>query len=243
MKRFIVQQNLILNATVTLIGTEHNHLRNVLRLQVGDQVILNCGDGNDYYANIVNIAKDSTKLQICKVSKNECDPTKNVTVFQALIKGDNMSLVIQKCTELGVSNFVPFQSKFITAKDKDGKVDKWQTISNQSTKQCRRSTPMHVHATVTFNQMLSMLSAYDTVIFANECEHNQVLDNLASSNYKNVAIIVGSEGGFDADEIKAIIASGAHSVSLGKRILRAETAAIALTSVVMYMLGEWNYEN
>ncbi len=239
MKRFLIDK--IVNSKVTLEGVEHNHLRNVLRMQVGDEIILNCGDGFDYHAKVVNITKSSTNLEVISKHKNIYDPNHNLTVFQALVKSDNMSLIVQKCTELGVTNFVPFVSKFVTAKDKDGKADKLQLVSNQSTKQCKRSIPMHVSPVLTFNQMLDKLGEYDCVIFANESEQKFVL-NGDLSKYSNVAIIVGSEGGFDTDEINAIVSRGAKSVTLGKRILRAETAAISLTSVVMFLLGEWNYD-
>ena len=240
MKRFFVDQ--INTSDVVLTGSEHNHLHNVLRLNVGEQVVLNCGDGFDYHATIVNTAKNSTNLHITDKVKNTVDATTQVTVFQAFVKRDNMSLIIQKCTELGVAHFYPFESKFITAKDSDGKVEKLQAIANQSTKQCRRSVPMHVHDALKFKQMLGMLRDFDVVIFANECEKSALLPNTLAGS-KNVAIIVGSEGGFDKDEINAIVGAGATSVTLGRRILRAETAAIALTSVVMYLCGEWNYED
>ena len=239
MKRFLIDS--VVGSNVVLTGSEHNHLRNVLRMQVGDEVILNASDGFDYYAKITNIAKNSTDLTILNSTKNVADPRVKVTLFQAITKGDNMSLIVQKCTELGVSEFVPFESKFITAKDKEGKTDKLQLIANQSTKQCRRSVPMHICPTLKFNQMVQALSNYDVVIFANECEKSKPLPSNLSS-YHNVAIIVGSEGGFDKDEIDKIVSAGGLSITLGNRILRAETAAIALTSVVMYNLGEWNYE-
>ena len=166
----------------------------------------------------------------------------NVSVFQALVKSDNMSLIIQKLTELGVKDFYPFESDFITSKDKNGKVSKFQEISNQSIKQCKRSIPMTIHSTLSFNQMLEILKSYDMVIFANECEKNDALNSSNLSKKQNIAIIIGSEGGFSEKEIDSLKKLGVQSISMGKRILRAETAAISLTSVVMFLLGEWNYE-
>ena len=148
---------------------------------------------------------------------------------------------IQKLTELGVKDFYPFESEYITSKDKFGKSSKLQDISNQSIKQCKRSIPMTVHNTLSFAQMLTELNNYDVIIFANECEKNQALTQQNLQD-KKVAIIVGSEGGFSSNEIAQLKDIGADSISLGKRILRAETATIALTSVVMFMMGEWNYE-
>lgn len=241
MKRFLIEK--VNSDVVQLAGSEHNHLRNVLRLNDGEQVILNCGDGFDYIATIKNVAKNYTILHIDSKQVNGRDSKCDVTVFQAIVKGDNMSLIVQKCTELGVKELVPFTSKFITAKDKEGKSDKLQLISNQSTKQCKRSIPMKVANTLSFDQMLSTLKNFDVVIFANECENTTTLNAINPQSSQKVAIIVGSEGGFSEDEIAKIINAGAHSITMGKRILRAETATIALASVVMYLLGEWTHES
>jgi 16S rRNA (uracil1498-N3)-methyltransferase len=151
-----------------------------------------------------------------------------------------MSLIVQKLTELGVKTFVPFESEFITSKDKFGKVHKLQEISNQSIKQCKRSIPMRVCDTLTFDKMVDSLKIYDLVIFANECEKTENLSNINISSKDKVAVIIGSEGGFSSYEIEKLATCGAKSVSLGRRILRAETASIALSSVVMYLMGEWN---
>ena len=166
-----------------------------------------------------------------------------MAVFQALVKSDNMNLIIQKLTELGVKDFYPFESEFITSKDKFGKTDKMQEVSNQSIKQCKRSIPMIVHNTLSFKDMLSVISEYDVIIFANECEKKDKLEiSTELLKNKSVAIVVGSEGGFSESEISSLKNIGAKSITMGKRILRAETATIALTSVVMFAMGEWNYE-
>ena len=120
--------------------------------------------------------------------------------------------------------------------------DKMQEISNQSIKQCKRSIPMNVSDVMVFDEMVKSLSKYDIVIFANECEKTASLKEIDISKNDNVAIIIGSEGGFSEKEIAKIVKANGKSVSLGKRILRAETAAIALTSVIMCKVGEWDYE-
>lgn len=242
MKRFFVNTKLNINNTYKIDGIEHNHIKNVMRMGVGDEIILVCGDEYDYYAQIVAMSKGDTSVVIMDRKENISNPTSNVTVFQALVKSDNMSLIIQKLTELGVSNFVPFESEFITSKDKFGKTSKFQEVSNQSIKQCKRSKPMIVSETLSFSAMIDRLKDYDTIIFANECERQDKLSDLSLSMGKKVAIVIGSEGGFSNSEIDALRDIGAKSITLGKRILRAETASIALTSVVMYLMGEWEYE-
>lgn len=242
MKRFYFNGNLVVGNNYKIEGVEHNHIKNVMRMNIGDDIILVCGDDYDYFAVIENMSKGTTIVKITGKEKNIYNSSSNVTVFQALVKSDNMSLIIQKLTELGINNFVPFESSFITSKEKSGKTEKLQEISNQSIKQCKRSKPMQVSKTLSFSQMLEVLNNFDLIIFANECEKTKSLKDINFSSDKKIAIIVGSEGGFSEDEISKLNDVGAMSVTLGKRILRAETASIALSSVVMYLMGEWNYD-
>ena len=242
MKRFFVNFSLDTGKTYKIDGIEHNHIKNVMRMSIGDRLILVCGDEYDYIAEIIAMSKGDTIVTIVDREKNIYNSLSDVTVFQALVKADNMSLIIQKLTELGVKTFIPFESEFITSKDKFGKTNKFQEISNQSIKQCKRSIPMKVEDTLSFNKMLEKLKEYDVILFANECEKQDKLNALDISKGKKVAIIIGSEGGFSSVEIDRLVSVGAKSISLGKRILRAETATIALSSVVMFPLGEWDYE-
>ena len=240
MKRFYYDKQLNINEKYLIDGIEHNHIKNVMRMKVGDQIILVCGDEFDYFAEIINITKGDTEVRVFDKKLNNCNPKSNVTVFQALVKSDNMTLIVQKLTELGVMTFVPFESEFITSKDKFGKTTKLQDISNQSIKQCKRSMPMLVKNTIDFNELVNVLDDFDIVLFANECEKTQNLRDIKISTDSKVAIIIGSEGGFSPKEID-LLKEKAISVSLGNRILRAETASIALTSYVMCSLGEWDY--
>ncbi len=243
MKRFFIDKNQFNINNIVLSGVEHNHLKNVLRLKEGEHVIIVCGDGWDYECEINNINKTQTNLTLLSKQKNVYDPKSNVTFFQALTKSDNMNLIIQKLTELGVKTFVPFESAFITAKDKLGKSEKLQAVSNQSIKQCKRSTPMQVLNTLSFKQLLGTLTEFDIVIFANECERVYNLNKIKLKSTDKIAVVVGSEGGFSPDEISALMAlPNLKSTTLGKRILRAETCAISLTAVVMFLLGEWSNE-
>lgn len=239
MKRFFLNADLQLNKSYKIENIEHNHIKNVMRMSVGDKIIIVNGNEFDYTAEIIDMTKGHTLVKILEKTDNVYNPKANVTVFQALVKSDNMALIVQKLTELGVTEFVPFESEFITSKDKFGKANKLQEISNQSIKQCKRSIPMQVSSVHSFNQMLNKLDDYDTIVFANECEDTQNLNEIELQKNQKVAIIVGSEGGFSVDEIAKIKDKKAHSITLGKRILRAETCAISLTSVVMFIMGEW----
>ena len=236
-KRFLADK--IENNKVTLIGEEHTHLSQVLRMSVGQEVVIVCGDEYDYLCHIDSIDKKATHLTVVNKTKNIYNPSTHMTVFVDLIKNDNMNLVIQKLSELGVSDVVPFYSQYTVAKDKGTKCDKWQKIASQSTKQCGRSITLKVHDTISFDKMISDLKDFDVVYFANETEGNNTLDNVFDKNAKNIAVIIGCEGGFSKSEIEILKSHNAKSVTLGKRILRAETANIALCSVLMYKYGEW----
>ena len=238
MRRFL--GNKINGDKIVLDGIEHNHLKNVLRLTVGEEVIVVIGDEYDYTCVIEKISKGDSVLRVVNKEINNYNSHSDVTVFQALTKQDNMTLIVQKLTELGVKTFVPFESQFITSKDKFNKQEKLQTISNQSIKQCKRSIPMNVSPTMSFNEMVKALSNYDVVVFANETENAKSLSEVQLNSNQKIAVIVGSEGGFSEAECEKIINAGGSSVTLGKRILRAETASIAVASVVMYRIGEWD---
>lgn len=240
MKRFFVDKSSFKGDKIIIEGIEHNHIKNVMRLNVGDSIIVVCGDEYDYYATITDMKKGETVVTVTDKKENPYNPVHNVTVFQALTKTDNMQLIVQKLTELGVTNFYPVITEFITSKDKMGKSDKLQVVSNQSIKQCKRSVPMIIENVIKFKDMVDMLADYDMVFFANECEKQISLSEKLAGVKGKVAIIVGSEGGFSESEIDALKLPNVHSVSLGKRILRAETASIALTSVIMYAIGEWD---
>lgn len=240
MKRFFINRELKVNSFIKIDGVEHNHIKNVMRLKIGDEIILVCGDEFDYLARITNFSKGDTEVEVLSREVNNANPKCDVTVYQALVKSDNMSLIVQKLTELGVKTLVPFESEFITSKDKNNKCQKLQEISNQSIKQCKRSIPIKVENTRTFSEMLGELNKYDIVIFANECEKSYDLNSLKVCDGK-IALIIGSEGGFSNREISLLQAKGVKSISMGNRILRAETASISLVAVIMYLLGEWHY--
>ncbi|MBQ9791858.1 MAG: 16S rRNA (uracil(1498)-N(3))-methyltransferase [Clostridia bacterium] len=163
MKRFFVDKSSIKGDTIVIEGIEHNHIKNVMRLNVGEDIIVVAGDEFDYYAKIVDMKKGETVVKVLDKKQNEYNPKHNVTVFQALTKTDNMQLIVQKLTELGVTTFYPVITEFITSKDKMGKSDKLQVVSNQSIKQCKRSIPMKIESVIKFSAMLDLLKEYDIV--------------------------------------------------------------------------------
>ncbi len=224
---------------IVISGQEHIHLANVLRMTEGDHIVATNNDDYDYECEIIKIGKKETKCKLIQKIKNNHNPKKHIDVFHALIKNDKMSLVTQKLSELGISNLVLFESKFQTVKPSENKQEKLLKISEQSSKQCKRSKIMNISGPVTFKSMLEMLTNYDIIIFANETETATLISNYneAIQHADKIAIIIGSEGGFELSEIKEIIEKGAISVTLGDRILRAETAAIVLTGYISLLIN------
>lgn len=239
MKTFYV--NGVNGNNIELVGDEHNHLKNVIRLNCGDQVKVVCGDDFTYFCTIMQINKNSTILKVDSKELNKANPKVNLTCYMALIKNDNLSLVVQKLTELGCSTFVPFESRYTVNKDKGTKIEKLNLITQQSLKQCGRSKPMVIKPTKKLTDLVNDLKQHDLIIFANETEKSENLNDvlMQNMNAKNIAIIVGCEGGFEQTEIDLLINNNAKSVTLGSRILRAETASIMLTAIILNFFKEY----
>ena len=159
LKRFIGRSENKYQDKIILNDSEHNHLSNVLRMKIGENIIVLLDDEYDYICEIVSISKKQTELKIIERVLNNNNPKVNVTVFQAILKGDNMSLVVQKLTELGVRKFVPITSKNITALGNKNMVEKLSIVSNQSIKQCKRSIAMQISKTTDIKAIIiSILS-------------------------------------------------------------------------------------
>ncbi len=241
-RRFYVEQNSIAGMHATLIDEERNHLVNVLRVRETWQVILMCGDGFDYHGRVREITKSTVEIDIEEKTVNQAEPQCKVTLFQGVAKGEKMELITQKITELGLCKLVPFTSDYTVPKESSVKIDRLERITKEAIKQCKRSNPIEISAVVDFNSMIDMLGQYDLVVFAYEKETaslGRVFSDISS--LKNVAIIVGAEGGFSENEAERILQAKAEGITLGKRILRLETAAIVLSGLVMFHLQEMNY--
>lgn len=237
MKRFFIANNKINNNFAIIDGEEFFHMTVVLRMREGESVEVCVNDGFIWFGTIKSIQKKQAEVELsyCEQSTSEAKTT--VDVFQALCKGEKTDLIVQKCTELGINKLVLFESKFCVAKF-GANNERLQKIALQSSKQCGRAVALSVLGGLTFEKMLESLKQYDLVVFANEREKASSLPPLLAFYGKRVGIIIGSEGGFAPEEIEQIENNGAVSISLGKRILRCETAAIALSAIVMHNLGE-----
>ena len=231
MKRFYLNNDQF--KTRTIDGDEFNHIKNVMRMNKGDEFIAFIGDEKDYSCVIEDIKKDHIFFSIISDSVNIANPRISISLFQALAKGEKMELVAQKTTEIGISHFYPLYTKNCDVKPNTTKTNRLEKIIISACKQCGRSHLPTIHPIITTNDAIKELRNFDLVLFANETESNtRIYDVLANNqSAKNIALIIGPEGGFTPDEIN-LFSTISTSVSFGKRILRTETASIYLTSII-----------
>ena len=233
-RRFFIGKDIRIGEEFEINGEEAKHVM-VLRYNIGENILI-----NDKICEIKSISKHGIVLKAIDEEKKIDMLSVNITLFQALLKSDKLEFVIQKSVELGVCKIKPFISKNVVVKlndsDKIKKVDRWNKISKEASKQCGRSDIVNIENIIPFNTMLEELKKYDLVLVAYENETQNlrevIYENIAA---KNIAIIIGAEGGFEKDEVLEILKQeNTNSVSLGVRILRAETASLNLISILMY---------
>jgi len=234
-----------------ITGDEHKHLSLVLRSKVNDEIIVCSGDGFDYIYKIDSILKNETVASLIDKKENFCEPSVSITLFNALLKGDKFESVVRACTELGVNNFVPFISEFISANKNSYKLERLQKIILEAAKQSGRGKLPNLSPIIEFDFLLKQLANFDLVVFLYEGDAGNDIKSYLREFFdskkangkeiKTVAIIIGSEGGFSLKEVEALKLSGATPLTLGKRILRADTACITAVSLVMYELEQMTF--
>ena len=247
MQRFFVEENQInmQNKTIQILGEDVNHIKNVLRCKVGEQIeICNKQNGKAYLCEISIIA-ENVEVNVLKELENNKESNIHINIVQGLPKSDKMELIIQKGTELGVKEFTPLTLKRcvvkIDSKDEQKKIARWQKHAEVAAKQCGRDIIPAVNNICNINTVMDMLKDYDLVLLAYENENKNTLKNeiqkIKNSNAK-IAIIIGPEGGLEETEVEKLKQNGAKVVTLGNRILRTETVAMVVTSILMYELGD-----
>lgn len=238
-KRYYFDGELHVNQTVLLEGEEFHHLSAVMRTRVGESVCLINGSGKFFFGKVCEITKKNAKIQIEKQEESTSEPSVNLTVYQALAKGEKLSLIMQKITELGASELRLFESKFCDAKPSENKAERLKSIAISAAKQCGRATITKNSGAISVRQMAEEIKNFDNffVAYENSDGHTLISSLLKlDKKSKSIAIVIGSEGGFAEDEITLLRDSGADIVSLGKRILRTETATISCTAQIMGLI-------
>lgn len=218
-----------------------HHMMKVLRLQEGDKVEISDGVEWEYRARIESLTKEEAELVILDKQAFASEPAVQVTLFQGIPKQGKMETIIQKCVELGVYKVVPVFMDRTVVVDRghfSKKIDRWNKVSAEAVKQCRRGIIPEVAQPIT--GIPDCFEAFDLVLFPYENEKGATIKDAlraekdANKPLRNIAVIIGPEGGFSEEEALAIIGAGGVSVSLGRRILRTETAGMAALAMIMY---------
>lgn len=243
--KFFAEKERLEQGTLHVVGGDAVHMGKVLRLTQGSRITLCDGEGTDYEAEITAISKEKAECRVLRSYPCETEPNIQVTLFQGIPKAAKMEYIIQKCTELGITAVVPIMTKRTVVKLENEKaegkkLERWNKISAEAVKQCGRGTIPKVYPVMNISDLCRMAAEFDLLLVAYEEETEmslrQVLQKAESP--KKIGIIIGPEGGFEAEEVKALSKAGAVSVSLGKRILRTETAGHTVLTAVMYEFGE-----
>ncbi len=243
MPKFFINNNQIQDDVINIVGEDVNHIANVLRKKIGDEVnICNISTSENFLCQIMEINKENVICKIKDILNNETESNVNITIFQGLPKAEKMELIIQKCTELGAKTFVPVQMERcivkLDRKQEEKKLERWQKIAETAAKQCGRNVIPKVENVINFKNLLNLIEKYDIVLLAYENEEKyslkDALKNIDKEQNLNIGLIVGPEGGITTNEVEELVKAGAVRVTLGKRILRTETVGIAVTGIIMY---------
>lgn len=238
MPRFFVTKEMIQDGVATIEGNNAFHIARSLRMAVGDEIYISDGEGKEYLARLTKIRDEECTADIIE-ERASSEPDMSITLYMAYPKGDKLETVIQKAVELGATRIVPFESSRCIKRPKADKVakqgERLSKIAEEAAKQCGRAIVPEVALPLTYSAMLKDASTSELKLICYEKESDLSIKALLSDKKPaSIAIIVGCEGGFSPEEVEEAISAGCHSVTLGKRILRCETAPSAVLSMILY---------
>lgn len=222
---------------IELQGETANHIIHSLRMRIGDSITICDGKSNDYLCTITNIISNTVILNVDECVNNINEPNINIHLYQAMPKGSKFEYIIQKSVELGATSITPVLTKRCISRPNEksmkNKIVRYNKIAEQAAKQSGRGVIPIVHPMLSFENAVSNMKKSDINILFYECGGKK-LNNIDMGNNKNINFIIGSEGGFEIDEVKFAEEEGLIVGSLGNRILRCETAPVCVLSVLMY---------
>lgn len=252
MYHFFVEPSQISDKYITIVGTDVNHIKNVIRLKVGDEISISNGiDGRDYRCGIAEITDETVICELRFIKEDGVELPSKVYLFQGLPKGDKMEFIIQKMVELGVYEIIPVAMKRCVVKLDDkkakSKIARWQGIAEAAAKQSKRAVVPQITQVMSFKEALDYASAMNVKLVPYEME-DTLEDSHGMEGTKaliealkpgeSVAIFIGPEGGFEEQEIQEAMQLGMKPITLGKRILRTETAGMTVMAWIMYKLEQ-----
>ena len=222
---------------IILDGEQARHIAKSLRMKAGDMLTVTDGEGNDFGCQIDLITKDTVELSVCYKQACESEPTCRVTIYQGVPKGSKLEDIIQKCTELGVSRIVPTLTKRCVSRPDDKsaakKNDRYRKIALEAAQQSGRGIVPEISAQTTLKQAIAADDSEVKILFYEG--GGEKITSLIKSEVKSVSVYIGPEGGFDADEVELLRENGAQIATLGKRILRTQTAPVAALTAIMLL--------
>ena len=246
MPRFFVKSEQMKDKEIAIIGEDIKHIKNVLRKQIGDNIeICNQETGKTYKCEILEMGEDKILNNIIEEISSEENKIK-VDIYQGLPKADKMELIIQKSIELGANAIIPVEMKRcvvkIDAKSENKKIERWQKIAESAAKQSGRGTIPEIRKIIKVEKIAESRNLYDSIIVCYENEKENYIKNellKLKTQHKpeiHIAVVIGPEGGLEEKDVELLKQNGAQIVTLGNRILRTETVALNLLSIIMYEL-------
>lgn len=243
MYRFFVEESQIYNGTVHIMGSDVNHIKNVLRMRPGEKILVSTGGEKEYHCAVSDFPEGEVLAAVEEVTAADRELPSGIVLFQGLPKGDKMELIIQKAVELGATEIVPVEMKRcvvkLDRKKAEKKAERWQTIALGAAKQSKRMQIPTVHMPVTFQQALAMMAESDVRLMPYENAEGmegtrRILESIEPG--ESIAVLIGPEGGIDEAEVEMARKAKVEPITLGKRILRTETAGMTVLSILVYLL-------
>lgn len=243
MQHFFVTPDQVSGQKIYIEGSDVNHMKNVLRMKIGEEVEISDGNNHRYCCSIESFETESVVLQIEEELNVDTELPSRIYLFQGLPKSDKMELIIQKAVELGVYEVVPVVTKRavvkLDAKKAEKKVSRWKEIARSAAKQSGRGIVPDVASVMDYKAALKLAKELDVVLIPYELAEGmeatrKVIESISPG--QSIGIFIGPEGGFEKEEVQMALEEGAKEITLGKRILRTETAGLTTLSILMYHL-------
>lgn len=245
MYHFFVTPSQIADGYAVITGQDVNHIRNVLRMKQGEQVAVRDGISRNYICELETIGAEEIRARILSSEEDSSELPARLCLFQGLPKSDKMELIIQKAVELGAYEIIPVATRRavvkLDKKKEEAKVKRWSAIAESAAKQSGRMRIPQVKGVMSLSEAFAYAGNFDLNLIPYELAEGMAQTREVLSQVRpgmQVGIFIGPEGGFDVEEVEAAVAAGIHPITLGRRILRTETAGLTALSILMFQLEE-----
>ncbi|MCK4860126.1 MAG: 16S rRNA (uracil(1498)-N(3))-methyltransferase [Candidatus Omnitrophica bacterium] len=238
MSRFFVPSENVKQKEIFVSGKENHHLVRVMRLKAKDDVVVFDNSGKEYYGIIKKVSSQETVIEIKKVQERKEQNKVEITLVQAIPKKAKIEDIIDKTTQLGIWGIIPMitERTIVRPSKEKAYLQRWQKIALESCKQCGRAKPPYINDIVNFKDLISQNSQYDLALMPSLLGKRKGLKEISLQKTKNIIFFIGPEGGWTNQEIELAEKNGVILVDLGERVLRTDTAAIAMTAILNFLV-------